>query len=357
MGGNQAVEGGTTVKSDALSLRQITVLTVAGLLAPGADLLPGVLARQAGRAGWLVPLLALPAVLLWLCLLRALFKEEGSCLGGLLKQGFGPVLGRALILLYIMWAVVLTGGLLSRSTARLGAIYENGAGRWLAGLALLLALWMVWGKAGGVCRAAELFWLALAVTAAAVLLLSLPQLKGERLLPAWEEWKGVPGAWVDCLGILGGAVFAAALTGTAPRGGKSRSGLLGWGAAACLLLTALTAAVTGQVGAELTGKLEHPFFIMVQGLSLEGGFARLEAPVAALWLMADFAGMSLLLLAVRTLAGGRAGKWAALLAALAAAAGQRIFFKEAVFPFLGLVLGFGVPALLWVVMKWRGRKR
>ena len=356
MCGNQAVEGGRGVKSDALSLRQITVLTVTGLLAPGADLLPGLLTRQAGRAGWLAPLLVLPVVLVWLCLLCDLFKEEGSCLGGLLKQGFGPVLGRVLILLYIMWAVVLAGGLLSRASARLGAVYENGMGRWLAGLALLLVLWMVWGKAGGLCRAAEIFWLAMAVTVAAVLLLSLPQLKGERLLPAWEEWKGVPGAWVDCLGVLGGAVFAAALAGKAPRREKSCSRLLGWGAAVCLLLTALAAAVVGQVGAELTGKLEHPFFIMVQGLSLEGGFARLEAPVAALWLLADFAGMGLLLLAVRTLAGERAGKWTALLAALAAAVGQGVFSEEKFLTSGGLVLGFGVPFLLWVVIKWKRRK-
>ena len=108
------------MKSEALSLRQIAVLTVTGLLAPGADLLPGLLARQAGRAGWPAPLLVLPAVLVWLCLLCDLFKEEGSCLGGRLKQGFGPVLGRILILLYIMWAVGLLGGLLARSGARLG---------------------------------------------------------------------------------------------------------------------------------------------------------------------------------------------------------------------------------------------
>lgn len=344
------------MKSDALSLRQITVLAVTGLLAPGADLLPGLLARQAGRAGWLAPLLVLPAVLVWLCLLCDLFKEEGSCLGGLLKKGFGPVLGRAFILLYIMWAVVLTGGLLARSTARLGAVYENGMGRWLAGLVLLLALWMAWGTAGGLCRAAELFWLAMAVTVAAVLLLSLPQVKGERLLPAWTEWKGAPGSWADCLGVLGGDIFATALAGMVPRGPKSRCRLLGWGAAACLLLTALAAAVVGQVGAELTGKLEHPFFIMVQGLSLEGGFARLEAPAAALWLLADFAGMGLLLLTVRTLAGRQVGKWAALCAALAAGVGQTLFSTEELAVFGGLALGFGVPALLWAVLKWKSRK-
>ena len=166
----------------------------------------------------------------------------------------------------------------------------------------------------------------------------------------------MPGGWVDCLGVLGGAVFAAALAGKAPRREKSCSRLLGWGAAVCLLLTALAAAVVGQVGAELTGKLEHPFFIMVQGLSLEGGFARLEAPVAALWLLADFAGMGLLLLAVRTLAGERAGKWTALLAALAAAVGQGVFSEEKFLTSGGLVLGFGVPFLLWVVIKWKRRK-
>lgn len=344
------------MKSDALSLRQIVVLTITALMAPGADLLPGLLARQGGRVGWLAPLLALPVVLVWLCLLCDLFKEEGSCLGDLLKRGFGPVLGRVIILLYIIWAVVLTGGLLARSGARLEEVYENGMGRWLAGAVLLLALWMVWGKAGGLCRAVEIFWLAMAVTVAAVLLLSLPQVKGERLLPAWQEWREGARAWVDCLGVLGGIIFAGVLVEGAPRGTKGRSRILGWGAVTCLILSALAAAVVGQVGPELTGSLENPFFIMVQGLSLGGGFARLEAPVASLWLLTDFAGMGLLLLAIRTLAGQGAGRWLALCAALAAGIWQTPFSKEELIVFGGLVLGFVIPALLWVVMRWKKGK-
>lgn len=344
------------MRSESVSLRQITVLTVTGLLAPAADLLPGLLARDAGRAGWLAPLLVLPVVLLWTALLSSLFKEEGSDLRRLLRRGLGTLPGWVLILLYIMWGTALLGGGLLRASVRLGAAYGDGAGRVLAILVLLLALWMVWGKEGGLCRAAEIFWLAMVAAVAAVLLLSLPQLKGERLLPAWEDWKGAPSAWADCLGLVGTGVFGAALAGKAPRRAGSRRRLLGWGTALCLLLAALTAAVLGQVGAELAAKLEHPFFIMVQGLSLEGGFARLEAPMAALWLLTDFAWMGLLLAAVKKLAGERAGKWVALLSAFAAAVGQTFFTKKVFTVFGGLLLGFGVPLLLLLLVKWRERR-
>ena len=123
-----------------------------------------------------------------------------------------------------------------------------------------------------------------------------------------------------------------------------------------LVLTALTAAVTGQVGAELTGKLEHPIFIMVQGLSLEGGFARLEAPVAALWLLADFAWMGLLLAAVKNLGGAKAGKWIAAGSAATALLGQKLFGGKTILVFGGLILGFALPVLLLPLVRWREKR-
>lgn len=341
------------MKADALSLRQITVLTVAGLLAPGADILPKLLAETSGRAGWIAPLLCLPVLLIWTALLRSLLKGEGQDLTGALRAGFGPFLGGVFRIIYIMWGILLLTDQTYRSASRLGAVYGMGVGRTFSALMLVLVLWMTWGKLGAVCRAAELFWLALAAAAAGILLLSVPQVELKRLAPSWRELGGLSKAWRDCLGLLGTGIFAAVLTGKAPRT-KKGGRLLAWAAGVCLLLAALTAAVLGQVGAELTAKLPHPFSIMVQGLSLGGGFARLEAPMAALWLMADFARAALLLSAIRTLTGERAGRWVSLLSAVAAAVGQIFFSGTGALVFGGLFLGIGVPAALFLLCRaWK----
>lgn len=344
------------MRSESVSLRQIAVLTVTGLLAPAADLLPGFLTRAAGRAGWLVPLLVLPAVLLWVWAVASLFNQEGRDLGGALKVGLGKGFGWSVILLYIMWGTALLGGGVARASSRLGEVYGDAAGMVLAGLVLLLALWMAWGKDAALCRAAELLWLAVGVAVAAVLLLSLFQIKGDRLVPAWEEWRGGPAAWTGCLGVVGSAVFGTALAGKAAREKKGRRRLLGWGTVLCVLTALLAAAVLGQVGAELAVKLEHPFLIMVQGLSVEGGFARLEAPVAALWLLADFAWMGLLLAAVKNLGGAKAGKWIAAGSAATALLGQKLFGGKTILVFGGLILGFALPVLLLPLVRWREKR-
>ncbi len=343
------------MKANAISLRQVAVLTVTGLLAPAADLLPGLLSRQAGRAAWLAPVLVLPMALLWTALCRDLCREEGFGLNQVLRQGLGTVLGRVGQLLYIMLAVVVLTSRLAHATDRLGGVYGAEAGAALTAVALGLCRWMVWRGMGCLCRAAELFWLAMGVMVAALLLLSVPQLRPERFLPGWEEMAGLPGAWADCLGVLASAVLALPLAAQTKRG-KGSGRLLGWAAAACLLCAALVFAVVGQLGPVLTAKLEQPFSIMVQGLSLEGGIARLEAPVAAFWLLADFAGMALPLAAVRTLAGEKAGRWAALAATLAAGVGQFLLVWDRWAILGGIFLGAVLPAVLWPLCRRKRKK-
>lgn len=348
------------MKEDQLSLRQIAVLTVTGLLSPAAELLPRLAAGTAGRAGWLAPLFALPFFLGWILVMTGLCSERASDFSSAARKGLGRIGGHALELLYIMWGTVLLAAQLDRSSFRLGAVYGLGVGRVLSALVLALTLWMVWGRVSALCRAAELFWLAMAVVVAGLLALSLPQVKPERLWPGWEEWKQLPRAGLDCLGVFAPAVFAGVLAGKAPRTATARRRLVGWGAALCLLAALLSGAVIGQVGAELTVKLPRPFFIMVQGLSLQGTFARMEAPVASVWLLANFAQMGLLLAAIRQLAasiaGTSAGKWVAAAAAVLAVLGQTLFPRDAATGIPGLVLGIGLPCGLWLVCRVRERR-
>jgi len=241
----------------------------------------------------------------------------------------------------------------SRSSLRLSAVYSPGAGVIFSAAVVGLALRMAWKFPEGLFRAGEIFWLVGALAVGGVLLLSLPQLRSEWLVPERKDWGGLAAAWCDCVGVFFGGVLSCALIGKAPRKKGGRKGLAGWGCVICLIAAGITAAVLGQIGGELTAKLEHPFFVMVQGLSLEGGFARLEAPVAALWLVADFAGAGLILSAVRTLAGERAGRWVAALCALLAVLGQGMRGTERWTVFGSWILGIGVPALLWGLSRMK----
>ena len=62
-----------------------------------------------------------------------------------------------------------------------------------------------------------------------------------------------------------------------------------------VLLCLLTTAITGMFGAELTAKMNRPFFVMVRNLVFFRTVERVEALVAMLWLFPDFLLVSLLL--------------------------------------------------------------
>ncbi len=341
---------------DKISPRQLTVLTVTALLAPGVDLLPRLAAGVSGGAGWLIPLVSLPALLLWTLLLTSLFKQEGSCLGKKLLQGFGPISGRGITLLYIIWGTLALSAQLGRSSMRLGVVYGPGAGGTLALLVLLLALWSVRKGMGTLCRSGELFWLAMGITVLAVAALSIPQMKWERLLPKWEEIINLPKGAALCLGALSPALFAAALTEKSTRTRGSRGKFLGWTAALCGLLTLLLGGMIGQLGGRLTAKLAHPFFIMVQGLSLQGAIARLEALALALWLMADYCCFGLLLAGVGKLAGKKRERRVPVEAALLALLIQKWTSLEELVELGGVLLGWVLPVLLWLRIQWMERR-
>lgn len=344
------------MKKTEMSLRQILVLTVTGFWAPAIDLLPGLLAREAGRTAWLVPAVALPVLLLWVAMLGRLFRQEGSGLFVLLRQRLGKVAGNGFVLLYIVWAVWLLAEQLRRSAARMSLVYGGSGGELMAILVLLLVMWMIWGKQGGLYRAGEMFWLAMAVTVAALVLFALPQVEVGYLMPARQDWNGQIGGCLDYLNVWSTAVFAAALLPRASRkpGGDKRA--LAWVTVSCLGAAGLIAVTLGQMGVGLAAALPQPFLIMVQGLSLQGALTRLEAPVAALWLLADFCRMGLLLAAVREAGGEEKGGRTALLAGVAAAAIRYLLpaTKDGVPG--GIVLGILVPAGLWILSFCMGKR-
>ena len=345
------------MRANAVSLRQVIVLTATGLMAPAVELLPKALADRAGSGAWLTPLLMLPVLVVWTFLLGSLFKKEGSGLFSVLKQRLGRGLGWLLTLLYIMWGGWLLSEQVERSAERMGAVYGGSAGGWIALLVLALAVWMAWKRENGLYRAAELFWLAMAVAVIVYLVLSLPQVEGGYLLPAEGWWKGQAGSSLFYIDVWATAVFSSALLTKLPRrAGAVRQAAL-WMAVSCLAAAGILAGILGQMGAGLTGKLEHPFLITVQGLSLEGAIGRLEAPVAALWLMADFCRMSLFLLSAREAGRQWGGRWLLVAGGVLAFIAQRSGAGAGGAALGGMFLGTAVPVCLWILSFLGGKKR
>lgn len=275
-------------------------------------------------------------------------------LAGMARREFGKGFGRALTLLYIVWITILVAQQWSWTLERMKKL--QGSWGWLAaGVTLALALNMVRKGLGPLCRAAQIFWLALIAVFAGILVLAIPRIDLMWLAPRPGDGRGLFAAVADCLGVLSGGVLAAALVGSSSRTEGEHRQVLGWVATVCLLAAAAAAVVVGQLGPSLTARLPYSFFVMVQGLGVEGGFARLEAPVSALWLLGDFARFGLLLAAATALAGERAGWWTALgVAIIGVLLGSFVPLEKGTV--LNLFFGGVLPIRLWI-RAWFRKKR
>ena len=351
---------------DRVSLRQLLTLTFAALLSPAIRILPGRTAEIAGEGGWLAAVAALP-VLLGLCwVLFALLKGKG--LGQTALEVLGPVLGRVVVALYLLWGLFLLA-----ANARLVALrfltvsYRNAPLPLFLAALLAITFWLTIKPVRVLARAGEVFYLALAIGLGLSLAMGAFQMDPGRVLPLWgEDLPAIGAAALPVLGLLGYVVFAAFLGDRViPRpGGRKKA--MGWAVGLCLTLTALQAVCLGNFGPGLSIRMNTPFFMMVKGIGIAGTFQRVESVILALWVLADLALLGLLAAAcaamVRTLLPVQGRKGVALPLVLLALAGALWLFPDAFFltrtmeraALTGnLVMGFVLPLALLAIKKLR----
>lgn len=348
---------------DQISMRQLMVLLFTALLSPVVRLLPTRTAEEAGRAGWLSALAALPIVLALCWVISALFRgtETGTGLGEIAQRGLGAPLGKALVLLYLIWGLFL----LCANTRLFGlrflsTSYRNAPLGFFLMAALLLVLWLVRKPLSAFARAAELFYLALALCLGLTLFFGLFQVRASNVLPVWtEDVPGVARAVRPVLSVVGYGVFGAFLGGNVTRRSSDRRRSLKWAAAFCAVLAALQLVCLGNFGPELTARMDTPFFMMVKGIGVPGAFERVESVVIALWVLSDLTLLGLLASACCAMAqsvfGFRKRSTAAWPVVLAALIGAIFFFPDAfalsqwmgqAAEWGGVIFGFLIPAAL-----------
>ncbi len=275
---------------EKLSGRQLWVAAVTAGLSTAAAV--------AGRADWRWMLLAAPlGVLIFWGVLRLI----GT------RPLFTGTRGKVLRVLYCGWAAVLMAGAFERAAGRLQNVAE---GQWPVGLLMILLaiplVWMGWGKSAAFFRAAEIFWLAAAITAGAVLAMGVLRVEWRYLIAPAAGWGESLLAGAEVLSV---AVFLLPhIYKVAPAPGDERRGT-GWLAGLGVLAAALAALTAGVLSPAVAAKLDLPFFVAV---GLLGKSARLEGLISALWLLPD---LTLIGLLSRTW-GERRWPAAAVLAAL-----------------------------------------
>ena len=257
-------------------------------------------ARYAGRAAWLTPLIAALPMLLYLHFIADFMqcRREGENLQELMLRCLGPKLGRGALALTAAWLLLYSGFVLRTGADRMIiTIYPNSSPAAFTVAMGLVCLVAALGKPRTIIRCAQLIKPLVLAALLLILFFALASVKSSNLLPITvnDALPATLGSLAAVNVLLVGVYTLCFVEGNCPVSpGRARESSL-WLLWMVVLLCLLTTAITGMFGAELTAKMNRPFFAMVRNLVFFRTVERVEALVAMLWLFPDFLLVSLLL--------------------------------------------------------------
>ena len=283
-----------------LTRRQYYALCTMVLLSPLLHLVPRKTTAEAGCGGWLCALAALVPLLLFAWMLEGILHRgrPGEGIGEITLRALGPVAGRVLLGVYALWFLLYSAFALRIGAERFIETVFPLSRPWPFVVTILaMAVCGALGRTKALFRASEIFLPLLMLVLALVLVFAVPGLDVKNLLPVTvQELPGVARSGLTVFGIGAAVLFFSAFTGgrTPPAPGRGRAAVW-WCVRICVLVTLLSAFTIDILGAELTAKLNHPFFTMLRNVSLFHAVERFGALVIGLWVLPDFVLVSMLL--------------------------------------------------------------
>lgn len=283
------------MKTDySFNSRQLFALAAVFFLAPALRLVPSSTAATAGRAAWFSVILALPLLLAYAWFLARFLdcRREEESMAQLILRALGPVPGKTALGLFSFW-FLLYGGFMLRSGADriIVTIYPNSsAGAFVLPMGIV-GLLAALGAGRTLVRASKMLLPVVIGGLILVLLFASFSISRANLLPLTIFQ--APETILASLATVDVVVLPLYFCLFLPRlksGGESlfRSISL-WMLSVVLLLFWLNTDIIGCFGAELTGKLSQPFFVLVRNLVFFRSVERVEALVVSLWIFSDFA--------------------------------------------------------------------
>ena len=252
-------------------------------LSPLLHVVPGTQVRALGGAGWLGCAVALPVLL---------------ALGAGLQKRTSRQPGRLLSFVLALWLAASAAAVLHGCAAR----YDTAVGVFrttvpYAVLLLLTAVPAALSREKALFRVSEIFLPGVLALLALGLGSAIREIHFARLIDFSQVTlrsvlqASLPVFAVGCAALVLPRIFA---------GGQPGAGT---GAGLCALAAVVCAATVGMLGAPLTERLELPVFTMLRNTSLLHTVERLDALVAAVWILPDVTVLTLLLRACGNCAG------------------------------------------------------
>ena len=280
---------------DRINRRQMLAAAFVLLLSPVARRFPSGLVAVSGSASYLAaPLAAVPALLMIVFIARLL--RGGRDLGQVFELSLGRALGRLCIFIISIWLIFYCGFILRSAAYRFSSTAYPSAAPWLFILLTALAcLPLATGSFSAIARMSVLVRPLLLAVLVAVFIFSFSDCDFTGLF-ALRESDALP--LIKSSFTVLNTLSVVCYLGFAEHrcdGGFDTKRWFGWALVLLAITELLCLCCLGVFGAELTTKLNYPFFMLVRDVSIFNSFARMEALAIALWMFADAVHFSLLL--------------------------------------------------------------
>lgn len=346
---------------DKISRRQMLAAAFVALLSPVARRFPSSLVAVSGSASWLAAPVAVVPIIIMIAFVGRLLRD-GRGLGEVFELSFGKVLGRMMVLLVSLWLTFYCGFILRSAAYRFTSTVYPSSGAWIfIVVSALVCLPMAMGSFSAIARTAVLFRAPLLAALAAVFIFSLGDCDFRGLF-VFQESDSLPvlRSGFTVINTLSVVCYLGFAENRCSEPWKGRNYIF-WALILLGITEMLCLCCLGVFGAELTVKLNYPFFMLVRDINIFNSFARMEALIIALWMFADAVHISLLLwLSAGNFSRCLRFKHRSCALVLTAAAALAAFsmpsdmlgvglFSEKIVPFGNAVIIFGLLPLMFLV--------
>ena len=277
------------LKNKKISLRQFSIIFILSILSPAIRLFPAQAARISG--GWLTPVIAVVGFIALAVILGCLFKRNGeSNLGDLCEKILGKPVGKAVMLVFFVWVMLLAAVYVRFFAHRiLISVMPETSMEFLIGGMLLLTFFSVRGGIASIGRLGEflfnIFMLIFVVTA----VLLLFEVNVVNLFPIGPgDIEPIIGSSYTFLSVWGYFLLMFFFADRVNNIDKMKKNYLQTALIICATAVVIIFVTVGALGAGTVQRLGLPFFSAVKNLALPSPLNRLEPVIISIWTITDF---------------------------------------------------------------------
>ncbi|MDF2531764.1 MAG: gerKB4 [Clostridia bacterium] len=354
---------------DKVSMRQLTMIYIITGFSPAIRFLPAFTAQVAKEAGWISPVAALIPIGLTIFFLHRVFsKTKDKSTFEVTTDILGKYTSMFILFIHLIWVLFLLGYYVRLHGERIAStLFPNINMTLFIVVVLVITSVILRSGATAIARMGEFITPILLLLYTFVTAFLLPNVRVDALLPVYfNDTIPIIKASVGTLSLFSYALIVFMFSTIVTNKEKTAIILTKAGSVYFLMLIVLLIMSTGLLGASIVARASNPFLIIVKQISILDTIENIESLVIAMWLLSD--AMMIVTLALVAL---NIMKYLFMLSdqrnlinilfvfiyifslGIASDRFQMDLFASSIIIYLNTFIGYGTPALLYIVAKAR----